>query len=202
MFGTEYKTITVVALVRNIDHSSTKITYELEDLTGRIMGNFWIDENESNQQSIQLNTYVRVVGSIRAQSDVRAILIYKIYPISGVNELNTHLLEVLNARYMSEEYANNGGGNSTLKEGGLHHESKMEVDNTIGDDMEGLKGKDRAVLELIRNFSQSDEGCTRSEIQNRFPHIPPREIATILDSMITNGHIYTTLDADHFQACF
>lgn len=34
MWGMEYKMITTVAVVRNIDHSSTKITYQLEDLSG------------------------------------------------------------------------------------------------------------------------------------------------------------------------
>lgn len=34
LFGMEYKMVTVVALVRNIEHASTKITYELEDLSG------------------------------------------------------------------------------------------------------------------------------------------------------------------------
>lgn len=34
MWGFEYKMITIVAVVRTIDHSSTKITYTLEDITG------------------------------------------------------------------------------------------------------------------------------------------------------------------------
>lgn len=37
MWGFEYKTITLVAVVRTIEHSSTKITYELSDITGE----FW-----------------------------------------------------------------------------------------------------------------------------------------------------------------
>lgn len=34
MFGFEYKLITSVVIVRNINHSSTKITYSLEDFSG------------------------------------------------------------------------------------------------------------------------------------------------------------------------
>lgn len=34
MWGFEYKMITAVAIVRNIEHSSTKITYTLSDITG------------------------------------------------------------------------------------------------------------------------------------------------------------------------
>ena len=35
LYGFEYKMVTVVAIVRNIEHTSTKITYQLEDITGK-----------------------------------------------------------------------------------------------------------------------------------------------------------------------
>lgn len=196
----EYKMVTVVAVVRNIDHSTTKFTYSLEDLTGNILGHFWIEENDSQQQHIQLNTYVRIVGALRSQNGSRSIMIFKIHPISGVNELNTHLLEVINARYLAEEYARGGG--SAAKEPGLNQNNKMEVENSTSEDIDGLRGKDRAILDVIRTYNDSDVGCNRSEIIKRFSHIQPREISNILDTMIANGNIYTTLDQDHFQACF
>jgi hypothetical protein len=34
LFGFEYKMVDIVGLVRNINHSSTKITYDVEDFTG------------------------------------------------------------------------------------------------------------------------------------------------------------------------
>lgn len=192
--------ITVVAVVRNIEHSTTKITYDLEDLTGTIAGHYWIEENDSQQRNIQLNTYVRVVGSLRATGGTKSIMIFNIHPVGGINEVNTHLLEVINARYLAEEYARGGGG--APKEGGYNQVTKMEVETSMPDDIDGLRGKDRAILDVIRTFNQSDAGCNRAEILKRFPNIPPREVSQILDNMVNNGHIYTTLDQDHFQACF
>jgi replication factor A2 len=196
MFAFEYKMITTVALVRNIDHSTTKITYELEDLTGTIPGHYWIEENDSQQKNIQLNTYVRVVGSLRSTSGTKSIMIFNIHPVSGINELNTHLLEVINARYLAEEYSRGGGENEQ------NQLTKMEVDTAVPDDIDGLRGKDRTILDVIRTFNSSDTGCNRAELIKRFPNIPAREISTILDAMVSNGHIYTTVDQDHFQACF
>lgn len=37
MWGLEYKLINTIAVVRNIEHSSTKVTYSLEDLTGALI---------------------------------------------------------------------------------------------------------------------------------------------------------------------
>lgn len=41
MWGFEYKMITTVAVVRNIEHASTKITYLLEDRTGEHISGFY-----------------------------------------------------------------------------------------------------------------------------------------------------------------
>lgn len=192
--------ISLVAVVRNIEHSTTKITYELEDLTGTMSSHYWIEENDFQQNNIQLNTYVRVVGSMRSTGGTRSIMIFTIYPISGISEVNTHLLEVINARYMAEEYARGGG--VFPKEAGFNQPTKMDIETAAPDDIDGLRGKDRAILDVIRTFSQSDAGCSRAEICNRFPHIPQREVGTILEAMVSNGHIYTTIDQDHYQACF
>lgn len=37
MWGFEFKMITLVAIVREIEHSSTKITYTLSDITGKLV---------------------------------------------------------------------------------------------------------------------------------------------------------------------
>lgn len=35
IFGLQYNMVTIVGIIRNVDHSSTKITYQLEDHTGK-----------------------------------------------------------------------------------------------------------------------------------------------------------------------
>ena len=51
-----------------------------------------------------LNSYARVIGAVRSQGGNKSIMIYKIDSVKGINEVNTHYLEVLNARYMAEEF--------------------------------------------------------------------------------------------------
>lgn len=46
-----------------------------------------------------LNTYARVIGAVRQQGDIKSIMIYKIQAVKSINEVNTHYLEVVNARY-------------------------------------------------------------------------------------------------------
>lgn len=206
-FGQEYKMVTIVAVVRNIEHSSTKITYELEDMSGRIMAHLWVDEDAPSNQNIIINSYVRVVGGVRSQNKQKTIMIYKIHPVSGINEVNTHLIEVVNVRYAAEE---NAGGKAK-------GDMKMDVDSASGsvvgngaggdqhnDDTDGLNAKEKVIFNLIRSALESDnvEGFHRDEICKRFPHFSRGEIDAMLLKMSTEGLIYTTIDTDHFQACF
>jgi replication factor A2 len=198
MWGFEYKMITLVALVRNIDHSSTKLTYELKDLTGRINAHLWIEEGDSeNSGEIKLNTYVRVIGAVRQQGDSKMIMIYKILPVSGINEVNTHYLEVINARYQAEEYYKGGSGvvKMDVDGGSVQHE--------FSSTQEGPQGKTSLIFNAIRIEGEkfAETGVNRSVLAKKFPQMNAAEITKIIDELINDGHVYSTVDADHFLAC-
>jgi replication factor A2 len=149
-----------------------------------------------------INTYARVIGAVRQQSDIKTILIYKIQPVKSINEVNTHYLEVINARYQAEEYYRGGGF-----AGNTNGNVKMEVDGGFGDaGTQGgpTKGKNSAIFNAIRSSGtdQPETGISKQELQRKFPHIQPSEMTKILDEMSADGHIYSTIDSDHFLSCF
>lgn len=83
-----------------------KLSFKINYFTGRIEAHFWVEEGEAPAVSnVMLNSYARVIGAVRSQGGNKSIMIYKIDSVKGINEVNTHYLEVLNARYMAEEYA-------------------------------------------------------------------------------------------------
>lgn len=193
--------ISTVAIVRNINHTSTKISYDLEDMTGTISAHLWIEDNEAPTISgVNINTYVRVVGSVRQQGDEKLLLVYKIQPVEGINEVNTHFLEVVNARYMAEGYVKGGVGVPMGRE-------IMEIDpaptQMVTIYTQGMKdGKSEAVYKAIQASGSSQNGMNRQDLYRTFSHISENEMARILDNMLEGGHIYSTIDSDHFHACF
>lgn len=171
--------VTFVAIVRNIDHSSTKITYSLEDHTGQVDAHLWLEEGDTMQApGIVAHMYARVVGSVRNQGGSKAVMIFKIDQVSSPNEVTTHLLEVLNARYKGEEYSKGGGGGGGSEMSGSAGEKPsassggfMETDgNTMG-----LTGKNLAVYKAIKSHI-SDIGISRQELQKKFAHINATEM--------------------------
>ncbi|XP_058829456.1 replication protein A 32 kDa subunit [Topomyia yanbarensis] len=199
LFGIQYSMVTFIAIVRNIDHSSTKITYRLEDHTGQVDAHLWLEEGDTTQvPGIVMHGYARIVGSVRNQGGSKAVMIFKIDQVSSPNEITTHLLEVLNARYKGEEYAKAVAGGSgyagagdkgsTASSGGF-----METDgNTMG-----LTGKQLLVYKAIKGHI-SDIGISRKELQQKFQHISGSEMQNITDYMTQEGIIYTSVDSDHF----
>lgn len=165
-----------------------------------------MEEGDTPQASgIMINMYARVIGAVRQQNETKSILIYKIQPVKGVNEVNTHYLEVVNARYQSEEYYRGGMGAAA---GGV---AKMEIDNNAFGDAGAsstqggpAKGKDMAIFNAIQasGASHPETGISKQDLLRKFPHIAANEMTNILEKMASDGHVYSTVDSDHFLSCF
>jgi replication factor A2 len=151
-----------------------------------------------------LNTYARVIGAVRQHGESKSIMIYKIHAVQGINEVNTHYLEVINARYQAEDYCNGGGGGSNLA-------VKMDTDaysGTVKQELpstqDGPQGISVVVFKAIQagGVKNPDTGINRQELIRQFPRITPNEMQNIFDKLTSEGHIYSTIDNDHFLACF
>lgn len=173
--------VSIVGIVRNVEHSSTKITVTVEDHSGQIDAHLWLEDGDgSNMPPLLLNTYARVFGSIRNQGGTKALMIFKIEPLSSINELTTHLLEVLNARFMAEDFAKNAGG------GGGYNANTYQSTSTFngntgftgasdnGNSL-GLTGKQLAIYKAVKEC-KDDQGISKQDLHKKFSHIPLPEL--------------------------
>jgi len=196
-----FGTVQIVAIVRGIDHSSTKITYVLEDHTGRIDAHTWLEEGDQADKNphIVINTYAKVFGSVRNQGGTKTLIIFKIDPVTSPNEVTTHLLEVLNARFSAEHYANK---KKTEVEGDLRMETdrNQSVHNAQNGNQHplGLQGKELMVYQAIQS-NKSEAGISFGELEQKFRHIPSKELRDIVEFMTQEGMCYTSVDVDHFK---
>lgn len=177
LFGMQFGMITIVGIVRSTEHSSTKITYTLEDHTGQIEAHLWLEEGDiANLPTLLLNTYARVHGAVRTQSGTKAIMIFKIESLGGPNELTTHLLQVLNSRYMAEEFSKGGGGDTSGTDAANGNAAFASTGAfTTTDSHSGLKGKQLAVFDAVKNH-KSEQGISITELQMKFSHISSAEL--------------------------
>lgn len=184
LFGMAFGMVSIVGIVRNIEHSSTKITVTIEDHTGQVDAHLWLEDGDvGNMPTLLLNTYARVFGSIRNQGGVKALMIFKIESLSSINELTTHLLEVLNARYMAEDFAKNAGaGGSSIY--GMSNQNNQTSNGNSGfgggggnDDAShlGLTGKQLMIYKAVKE-NKDEQGISKQELHKKFAHVAMPEL--------------------------
>lgn len=182
LFGMTFGMVSIVGIVRNIEHSSTKITVTIEDHTGQIDAHLWLEDGDvGNMPTLLLNTYARVFGSIRNQGGLKALMIFKIESLSSINELTTHLLEVLNARYMAEDFAKNAGAGGSSMFG--NHNNQTSNGNTGfgggggNDDAShlGLTGKQLMIYKAVKE-NKDEQGISKHDLHKKFAHVPMVEL--------------------------
>lgn len=165
LFDIKYSLLCAVAIVRNIDYSSTKVSYTLEDHTGRVDGHLWLDEGDASKSpNVLLNSYARVYGSIRSHGGVKSLIIFKMQALESINELTTHLLEVLMARYKAEDMSNKNTHTFDT------HTIKEPEKTTTS-----LQGNQLMIFEAI-NTCTDDAGISLQTLQQRFKQLTTQEI--------------------------
>ncbi|KAG8228322.1 hypothetical protein J437_LFUL007040 [Ladona fulva] len=103
---TEVHLATFVGLVKSVETSSTKVTYSIQDDTGTVECNYFIESSESGETSsptVMENSYYRVIGSVRMMQGKPHVMALQLYPLAELNELTTHLLEVIHLQVKSKK---------------------------------------------------------------------------------------------------
>lgn len=198
LYDMVFGTVQLVAIVRSIEFTTTKITYVLEDHTGQIEAHTWLEEgSESKAPQIVVNTYATVFGSVRNQGGTKTLIVFKIEPVKSPNEVTTHLLEVLNARFSAEHYAVK---KNTEVDGQFQMDTSAPPNKRDdGQHPLGLAGKELAIYQAIQN-NKSESGISFEELERKFSHIPTQELRDVVEFMTQEGMCYTSVDANHFKS--
>lgn len=175
LFGMAFGKVTLVAIVRSVEHTSTKITYRLEDHTGEIEAHFWLEEGETNNvPKVVVNAYARIFGSIRNQEDGKTLMIFRMMPIE-INDYTNHLLEVLHCRFKAEQYAKEIAGEYPNNASFAGNGSGSLGRDSASMNSTGLDAKHFLIFKAIQQ-SKTEDGISTKELENKFSHFSANEI--------------------------
>jgi len=201
--GTEVGMVTVVGKVLSVDKAATKTTYQIEDSTGEVEGVQWVQDGSTEKEHYE-GTFVRMVGSIRTQGEKRHLVLYSILEVPTTEERDFHALQVayshlklkqLNAK-MNGEMDHSGLSNSMMG-GGLGGTNfggaAMSSSASFGN-----KNYD-TVYNLIRQ-NTDDQGINITALLNEVKgKMSKQEMDGAIDFLSSEGHIYSTIDDEHFK---
>jgi replication factor A2 len=199
----ELSQVTFVGLIVSLNETATRIDYLVDDMTGpalevRQFNHNDADDNDQAQNATShahpVNTYVRVSGQIRIFGGKRSVNAHKITPLTDLNELSCHILEVIYASVASsqQQQAIPGAGVSGVDKRGA---APMETGGQIA----GLTPLQSKVQTIIRS-DQSEGGCSVDEICQQLRSVAPKAIREAIEFLSSEGHIYSTIDEEHYQA--
>lgn len=216
--GMEVHMVQIVGLIRSVDVTSTKITYSISDSTGAIDAVQWLEsDNEDDNDSraaLMENTYCRLAGSVRSHQGKRNLMIFKISPVTDLNRITTHILQVMHTQLKLENVSkmqdSSMGGQMNTGGGGMSH-SLVGTGNFDGSGagagtgggafsgMTGLTGPQKLVYQVIMQTAD-EQGISRDSIYGSLMGKVNRgAVDEQLEFLSSEGHIYSTVDDDHFR---
>lgn len=210
--GVEASNVRLLGLVMNKAERVTDVTFTLDDGTGRIDVNRWVNEtSDTNEMAIiQNGMYVIVNGSLKGFQGKRHVVAFSVRPVVDFNHITLHFIECIHVHL----------DNTRPKGAGLPQaQTSSTVQTPIRSDVKeyhsslpnqfssptGAKGSETDIYKLVLDVFQEpaslarDHGLHVDEVVQKLG-IPINKIRDAIEYHVDVGHIYSTIDDNHFKS--
>ncbi|KAG4305494.1 hypothetical protein PORY_001050 [Pneumocystis oryctolagi] len=208
--GVEIGQLSFVAVVRNISIQSTNITYRMEDGTGLIEVKQWlemeaiIDDNPKKSTDIIPDTYVRVIGQLKAFNNKRHIGAHHIRQITDLNEVQYHFLEAVAIHlYFTRGSLQNGDSsknhlsiNGNMSHYGDHNGINVNSALNAQFSLHNLSPYLQKVMAAVHAAPDTNEGVNVHQLSKA---VGGGNIEQAIEELISDGLLYTTIDDEHHR---
>jgi len=192
----------------------TNIQYKIDDTTSAPMDvKHWVDAEDPSVDSAVLppGTYVKVSGNLRSFQNVKSVVAFSVRPLEDMNEITSHMLEVVQAHMALSKPQNTSAGGGGVMNSSSMNSSSMSMSrpgnnsSTGGysgaNDManNGLNPNQNQVLSLISGC-QDAEGISLQELKQRLGGMSMPVIRQAVEFLSNEGHIFSTIDEDHYKS--
>lgn len=179
-------------------------------------------EAQSREDELRNGMTVKCVGNLRSYQGDLSLSCFKIQPVTDYNEVTAHMLECIythlqNTRGPAGGASNTNAGatntNTPMKQGtdgfnmlktptqqfsGMQMGQQPNFDNA-GDDLAGFTKEQQLVLQAL-GTSDSDTGLSIQVIVGTLQsQLNEPQIRTALNYLVNEGHVYSTIDEDHYK---
>ncbi|NXP13467.1 RFA2 protein, partial [Thinocorus orbignyianus] len=193
--------VTILGIIRHAEKAPTNILYKVDDMTAAPMDvRQWVDTDEAGGENVVIppGTYIKVTGHLRSFQTTKSLVAFKIVPLENMNEFTAHMLEIVNAHMIlrknltgvsrvPQSFSSAGMGDT----GGYRGGGSLQLN--------GLTAHQSQVLNLIKNCP-IPEGMSIQELKAQLHNMSMSTIQQAVEFLSSEGHIYSTVDDDHFKS--
>ncbi|TFY83713.1 hypothetical protein EWM64_g296 [Hericium alpestre] len=203
--NTEIGQVTVVAQVVSIQTQTTNSVYWLDDGTGRMEARFWSESTSQDDgdaiSGVTENSYVRATGNLKTFGNKRYINALNIRPVKDFHEIFFHLAEAMGITMIFERGPPSGAGQAQPNGAGQPSASAYTAQSRGASSMDKyahLPPLPRRIIEFILQQPPNPEGVHIFAI-TRSVGGDAAGISDALERLMDDGHIYSTIDEEHFN---
>ncbi|NWI27081.1 RFA2 protein, partial [Sula dactylatra] len=193
--------VTMVGVIRQAEKAPTNILYKVDDMTAAPMDvRQWVDTDEAGGENVVVppGTYVKIAGHLRFFQDKRSLVAFKIMPLENMNEFTAHMLEVVNAQMVLRKNVMSASRvPQSFSSAGMGDLEGCGGGGSVS--VNGLTVHQSQVLNLIKNCTVP-EGMSVQELKFHLHDMSMSTIKQAVDFLSSEGHIYSTVDDDHFKS--
>lgn len=186
--------VSVVGIIRGYAPFVTNVQYSVDDMTGPPLNvKQWVNEEDCDLMGFPSpGTYVRVIGSLRNFSGQRSVLAMSIRPVKDLNEITSHMLEVVRAHM--EIFGKAFDVNMNVTAASLSGRGCPE-----GASPSGLSTMETEVFHVIKKFSTSQIGISFEDLTTQLKFLSNRDLRSSLTFLVNEGYAFYTIDEHHFK---
>ena len=209
--GKKVGLVTMVGVVRNIESKTTKVTYRIQDHTGAIDCAEWIDsdDGEAKELGVREGQYVRIFGQLKTFENVSSVTAHCVRLVNDPNELTAHLCDIIFAHLLATKGDLDAKAPPMMASGGTFHAPTAGAGGqtinpgaygSVGGEMDGFTPDQKKVLGEI-SAVHDDTGASISSINSALMgQLSEAKIREIIEWLSNEGHVYSTIDDDHFKS--
>lgn len=207
--GKDINQVTLLGAILSVEIQPTNIMYLLDDGSGKINVRLYVDV-DGDAKALEAGTYVRVVGNLRMLGAQVSVVGFQLLPVTDFNEITFHNLEVIHTHLQNTRGAPAGGAapGGAAPAGQQNHGNGNTMNSSAGvigaDGSSGNAGGNGSSIndQVMQVFSQdsADAGTHVDQVCSQLSHIPKPEILKAIEFLSDEGHLYSTIDEQHFKS--
>ncbi|XP_061035177.1 replication protein A 30 kDa subunit [Eubalaena glacialis] len=190
--GIEVSQVSIVGIIRQAEMAANYVLYKIDDMTTKpIEVRQWVGRDRAKQgiTLLPVGVYAKVLGILKCSAEVKSLEVLKIRVLEDMNEFTTHILETVNAHMMLDKAASGQSVPvvpSEMDEAQRHSEYHPDFIR-------------KEVLRLIHECPRQ-EGKSVRELQTELSNLSIGTINQAVEYLTVEGHIYPTVDGEHFKS--
>ncbi|XP_058475923.1 replication protein A 32 kDa subunit-like [Solea solea] len=179
--------VSVVGVVRGFAPFVTFMEFSVDDMTAPpVKVKQWVNSEDCAMVSVASpGSYVKVTGSLRNFNGQRSLLAMNIRCIKDLNEITSHMLEVIQAHMKLPVKEFDVNMNSLVSQSGRFVQSMSTIQDQV--------------IHVIRTFPDQTVGISFDDLRTEVNHIAVADIRSSLAFLLNEGHVFTTIDEYHYK---